>query len=279
MHQVLTWGEESSPRGQKTREVRPFVFQLRNPVNRLVTLPGRKVNEAFAIVEAFQLVAGECDTDQQVRFNSNIGSWLNEFGDIEVPYGLAVRDQLQGVLEVLRADPDTRQAVLSIYNGREHRRELRNVPCTCTLQFFVRNGRLEMTVYMRSNDLWWGLPYDVFQFTALQEMVAKALSLPMGTYTHVAGSGHLYEPFYEKASELVGAGWQAETFGSLFSPDEDFEETRRHVKTVLTCERAAHLGQGMLALEPDLPDHYRTLLQTLIDYNSRKQGFDGPITG
>ncbi len=206
LNHVLDYGDEVSPRGQLTREVRPLAFTLTNPLNRFVTLPERKANYAFALIEALQFIGGTTSGAQQIRYNSNIKNWVDpESGQIEAAYGSLTCDQVPGVVDMLTVDPDSRQAILSIYHGSEHQRPMLNVPCTCTLQFFIRDDKLELITYMRSSDLWWGIPYDVFQFTVMQEMIALALGKKMGPYTHVAGSGHVYEPFFEKAGKVVSA--------------------------------------------------------------------------
>ncbi len=249
LRQVLYRGESVSPRGQNTLEIRPFVFQLSNPDNKLVTIPGRKINKAFALVEAFQFLSGKPNATQIVRFNSNLNNWVDpETGEIEAPYGLLVKDQVPRVIEMLKEDPDSRQAVLTIYNGHEHQKSMLNVPCTCLLQFFVRDGKLELIVYMRSNDLWWGTPYDVYQFTAMQELIGAALEMDLGTYTHIAGSGHIYEPFYAKAKDIVTGYRPSFVIGS--SPSESqpslfgglsYEQIKQGIDDVLRTE-IAHNG-------------------------------------
>lgn len=204
LQHILKNGEQVSPRGQLTREIRPLSFTLTNPLNRFITLRERNANYAFALLEALQFIGGTTSGEQQARYNSNIKNWLGaKDGQIEAPYGVLTADQVPYVVDTLAADPDSRQALLSIYHGPEHQKPMLNVPCTCTLQFFVRNDKLELVVYMRSNDLWWGVPYDVFQFTTMQEMIALALGKELGPYTHIAGSSHIYEPFFEKAQKLV----------------------------------------------------------------------------
>ncbi len=263
--QVMDHGEESSPRGELTREVRPFVFQLTNPLNRLVTLKGRKLNKAFALVEGLQFVAGISDAWQQRRFNSNIEKWVDQStGEIEAPYGPLTRKQVDYVVGLLTRDPDSRQAVMSIYHGPSHQREMLNVPCTCTLQFFIRNGVLELTVYMRSNDLWWGTPYDVFQFTLMQELIATALGIPMGTYTHVAGSGHLYEPFFEAANMLVLSEVDTKPQAPILHASL-LKQNRRHINAVLD-----RVGSNQ-ELPSDVPTVYVYHLITLNKYLERKE--------
>ncbi len=241
--QVLEKGESVSPRGQLTKEIRPFTFQLTNPLNRLITNPARKLNPAFALLEAFQFVTGTTNAMQQVRFNSGIANFVSEeTGEIEAPYGVLVKSQILHVIKLLETDPDSRQAILSLYS-EQHQHPMLNVPCTCTLQFFVRHNKLELVTYMRSNDLWWGTPYDVFQFTAMQEIIATALGKYMGPYTHVAGSGHLYEPFFEAGKSLVfnfdpgGPNWPTQDW--LFE-NVDYETNRLNTLVVLDAETRAN---------------------------------------
>ncbi len=279
LEQVLNNGEETAPRGLKTIEVRPFVFELTNPMNRLVTLPERKVNEAFALVEGLQLVAATENAPQQLRFNSKIVDWVDPtIHQTEIPYGVAIRDQIVPIIDELHRDPDSRRAVMTIYEGR-YRKDLLNVPCTCSLQFFVRHGKLELTVYMRANDLWWGTPYDVFQFTALQELIAIELGVPMGKYVHVAGSGHLYEPMYEKAKALI-----YKCAGLVSSPDQSpllrgMGETASEVifqaRTVLELEQAAYhtrrYAGDMSLIGPPLTERSQIHLMKMLTYQDRKK--------
>jgi thymidylate synthase len=97
------------------------------------------------------------------------------------------------LISLLQKRPASRRAALQIYDARDLAQEHKDVPCTCTLQFFVRDGRLEMATYMRSNDAYLGLPHDVFAFTMLQELVARSLGVEVGVYRHMVGSLHLYE--------------------------------------------------------------------------------------
>ena len=101
--------------------------------------------------------------------------------------------QWEQVKNILSTDPDSRQAVISIYQPRDLFISSSDIPCTCVLQYFIRNGKLNAITYMRSNDIYLGLPYDIFSFTMLQEMLAVELNVELGTYTHMVGSLHIYE--------------------------------------------------------------------------------------
>lgn len=101
-------------------------------------------------------------------------------------------NQIDKMVELLRKDPSSRRAVININVPNINVIETKDEMCTIALQFFVRDGKLEMTTMMRSNDLWTGTPYDIFYFTEIQKMIAKKLKLNYGTYTHFVTSIHIY---------------------------------------------------------------------------------------
>lgn len=76
--------------------------------------------------------------------------------------------QYETVLKTLRAKATSRQAVIQLFDREDILRPHADVPCTCTLQFLLRDGLLHLIAHMRSNDAYWGLPHDVFAFTMLQ---------------------------------------------------------------------------------------------------------------
>lgn len=113
-------------------------------------------------------------------------------------------DQLKMVEQLLKKDPNSRQAVIHIKQARNLMSYPTNdVNCTVCLQFFIRNEKLYMTTYMRSNDLWMGFPNDIFQFTAMQIYLAMKLGYQLGSYTHIAGSLHLYDRDYQTALKNI----------------------------------------------------------------------------
>lgn len=120
-------------------------------------------------------------SDDGITVNSNYG-WC-----IRKKYGF---DQWEFCKQELAANPNSRRAVIHIKEPSY--KPSKDVNCTVSLQFFIRDDKLYMTTYMRSNDLWTGFPYDVFQFTAMQILMSMELGIKLGTYTHIAGSLHLY---------------------------------------------------------------------------------------
>ena len=100
--------------------------------------------------------------------------------------------QLDMIVEMLKHNKDTRQACISIYDGKEISDYAFDTPCTYAVQFTIINNRLEMCVTMRSNDLWYGFCNDQYCFSMLQIMVAKKLNINNGVYYHFAHNMHLY---------------------------------------------------------------------------------------
>jgi len=120
--------------------------------------------------------------DKQGYVNSNYGwQWKRN-------------DQLKNVIAMLSNNPSTRQACISIYDGKEINEGTytNDTPCTYAVQFTILHGRLDMCVTMRSNDLWYGFCNDQYCFSKLQKMVSDELNIEPGVYYHFAHNMHLY---------------------------------------------------------------------------------------
>lgn len=96
------------------------------------------------------------------------------------------------VIRTLREREGSRNALIQIYDNSDAKPKNGDKPCTCTIQFAIRNGQLFMHTHMRSNDAFFGLPHDIFTFTMLQEIAARELGVGLGKYTHSVASLHLY---------------------------------------------------------------------------------------
>jgi len=100
--------------------------------------------------------------------------------------------QLDIVIQMLKDNPETRQAAISIYDGKEISDYTNDTPCTYAVQFTILDNKLNMSVVMRSNDLWYGFCNDQYQFSSLQMLVAYRTGYDVGTYYHFAHNLHLY---------------------------------------------------------------------------------------
>ena len=102
-------------------------------------------------------------------------------------------NQIDKMIELLKEDPNSRRAVININVPNENVIETNDEMCTIALQFLLRDGELNATGIMRSNDLWTGTPYDIFYFTEIQKYIARSLGVGYGTYTHFVTSMHIYD--------------------------------------------------------------------------------------
>jgi thymidylate synthase len=189
---VMTFGQETHPRGFNCKELSPYIIELRHPERNILDDNIRKINKAFAAAEWLWIITGCDDVAFISKFNSRIAQFSDDGETFFGAYGPRFIKQIPQVLKTLTDDPWTRQAIITIW--RENPPKTKDVPCTVMLHFMQRPlGFLNLIVYMRSNDIWLGLPYDIHNFTSIQIMVAKMLDLKLGTYTQVDGSLHAYE--------------------------------------------------------------------------------------
>lgn len=198
---LLDFGKNVSPRGMVTKEIIGYSFSLEHPEYNVVTQATRKVSLPFMAAEGMWILSGSNDARLITPYNSNIGKFSDDGLFFRGAYGPKVMDQMPYIIQTLRDDPESRQALLTIW--RERPGPSKDIPCTITMQFFVRDQRLHMVVYMRSNDAWLGLPYDVYNFTLIQRYVASLLKVDIGQYHHHVGSLHLYEANWRRAALLL----------------------------------------------------------------------------
>lgn len=234
---ILTSGQHVPSRNGATIEVESFTFELTNPRDSLPLGIGRNVNRAIGAVEAIALVSGIADAELITAIQPNFKNYMDD-GEFWGAYGPRTKDQLPEIARKLKEDPDTRQAIITIWQPeRDNVPGKRDYPCTVTQQFMIRNGQLNLKTFMRSNDVWWGLGYDAFQFTQLQLTMANVIDVPVGTYTHHASSMHIYEPHWEEAEKLEWADAAREEYADGFY-GETWEEARNSAQTVLYAAKA-----------------------------------------
>lgn len=197
---LLNHGHFVSPRGMQTRELIGYNFTIYQPTYNIVTQASRRLNPSFLAGELLWMLTGTNDARLITPYNKQIGQYSEE-GFFKGAYGPKLMEQLPYVIQTLIDDPESRQALLTLW--RERPGKSKDIPCTISMQFFIRNGLLDMVVYMRSNDAWLGLPYDVFNFTMIQAYVASFFGLELGWYHHHVGSLHLYEQHWRIAQALI----------------------------------------------------------------------------
>jgi thymidylate synthase len=265
-------GTVVSPRGWKTKEILHAGFQLTNPRARLVLSRARRWSLPLALGELMWHLSASNEASVLTYYADQ---WRNFARGAAIPgscYGFKLfkrsndePSQWDRALRELRHDPATRRAVVMLHDG-EFETEDRDVACATMIQFLVRDDRLHATVYMRSNDVVWGLPYDCFLFTLLQELMAVELGLKLGIYTHFATSMHLYERHFGKVEKLLAAG---------HLPRLEMPQLQRpeQIPGVVRFEREIRTSEPRLEFH-DVGPYWSDLLLVLSQFKARRMGND-----
>lgn len=185
VNRLMLDGRIVHPRGQATRELlayRTFV-SMTAPV---VLSRARRLGRKFMFAEAAWILSG----DNRVSTIASYSKKISDFSDDGIrffgAYGPPLRDQLGHVVRALRADPESRQAVVTLW--RPNPPVTKDLPCTVALQWLIREEQLHCVATMRSSDAWLGWPYDVFNFST----VSLAIWLELGRHFAPQGLGNLY---------------------------------------------------------------------------------------
>lgn len=204
---TLYEGRRTSPRGMLTKEIPQdtISIDMRYPV---LVIPERKLSTKFMAGEAHWILSGDNRVSTIAPYNPNISKFSDDGVVFYGAYGPRIKEQLDYVVNKLKEDRDTRQAFLTIW--RPNPPKTKDVPCTIACGFMLRGDKLDCFVYMRSNDLWLGFPYDVFNFSMLAHLVCCRLNegrtdgfIEPGVLHHTAASRHIYAEHFERAEEIV----------------------------------------------------------------------------
>lgn len=226
--ELLGADSKAAPRGMETKEVRAAQVVLNDPACCVVDVAERKLNYHFMVAEWWWIASGDDRVASIGHYCSEISRFSDDGATFFGAYGPRWRPQAEAAVRRLDNDRDSRQAVVSTWRTDDDWRNWKamlktkeavelgdvvskDVPCTLTMQYLVRGGKLETIVTMRSWDAWLGMPYDLFNFARLGAAVAGELGVEQGPLVVQAGSLHLYERNFEAARSLVDYGMYAST--------------------------------------------------------------------
>lgn len=238
-----------SPRGQEIKEILVPRLCLTNPRDRVLKFKSRKINHGFAIGEFLWYWSGANDLETMLYYNKRMSAFSDDGETLNSAYGHRMRTEVVGIQgidkslqyhsqwtickETLVRDKDSRRALMLINRAADQSQATlqssKDVPCTLSLQFLIRDNQLHLHVNMRSNDLIWGATYDLFSFTMLQECMMLELrdeypDLQLGRYYHTAGSLHLYKRHYTLAKQMLTEHRSGAIVSEPMGPLADLEE-------------------------------------------------------
>lgn len=220
----------------------PVITTYPRPNQRVMFSALRDANPFFHLYEAIWMLAGRDDSAAVGRYAATMESFAED-GRLWGAYGYRWRhffgfDQLKEIVKLLRADPTTRRAVLTMWSpdgdlvptmaegnsGHGGVYASKDVPCNTQVYFDASRGPLDMTVTNRSNDIVWGCyGANVVHMSMLHEFVARAANLHLGSYHQVSNNFHLY-PDRSDTERLIDASYDdGRQWTVLYRPDERYE--------------------------------------------------------
>lgn len=281
LSRVLGTGEQVAPQSFPTTEVTDCIFRIERPRARLIGHPARGWSLPYAIGELFWHLSASDDLNAIAYYSRQWQRFADGSRKISGScYGHRIfscdsegNSLWMRMTNLLRRDPSSRQAVLTLFDSVvDLGSSSKDVPCTSVLQFLVRGGCVNLSVYMRSNDLMLGFGYDIFFFTILQEMLAVALRLELGWYQHMVGSLHVYEKDRKRAEQIANEALESDApeMESLDSVD---------LEPILPYERILRESDRVSPAMPfPVSPFWRHLLEVLLLYRLRRDGDVGSAT-
>lgn len=240
---LLDNGIVNNARGTTSKELLDVALVVEDPTQCLYSNPARGSQTKYIAAEFLWYYMGRND----VAF---ISKWAKFWETIQNPDGTANSaygnlifternqhdlSQYEWAIQSLMNDSNTRQAVLHFNKPQHQYFSNKDFVCTMYANLHIRNNKLYMSVFMRSNDAVWGTPTDVAFFCSLQMQIHSHLKqfypdLELGTYTHVANSYHVYDRHYELTETMLATEFKPMTLPPIVndlieidgSPSNDF---------------------------------------------------------
>ena len=259
IEEIQSNGERIKPSKGWCTEVTGVLLELTNPLARVSRTETR--GKPFSSLGELCWYLAKTNDLEFIEYYLPEYKKSSEQGLIYGGYGPRLFDwnginQISNVISLLRKTPNSRKAVIQLFEASDIATAHNDTPCTCTLQFLQRGAKLNMIIYMRSNDAYWGLPHDIFCFTMLQEIIARDLNLDLGTYKHTVGSLHLYDEKKEAAQRFLDEGFQSTEMSMPAMPAGDPWPA---IKLFLRAELAIRMGNQFNDSElTDLAPYWRT---------------------
>lgn len=221
------YGEIVESRIGKTKHLTDVTFVVRNPYHNVCVNTQRNMSLKYMLGEIDWYMSGSNKVADIAKYAKMWNDLTDDGETVNSAYGYRIFhkfgfNQLEHCIEKLKKNPYDRQAVIHIKEADN--KPTKDTPCTCLIQFTCQNGKLNAHTYMRSNDIWLGLPYDMAFFTVLLQIVSTMTGIPVGTYYHTVGDLHVYERHWNKDVKHSSKGHTGEIgWDYMLETPESFE--------------------------------------------------------
>jgi|TARA_R110000751_G_C13741977_1_gene477524 thymidylate synthase len=225
---VFHEGQDIAVRGIMTKELLNIETQV-SMSHPEVNLPERKLNKKFRAAEAAWILSGSNKVDLITKYCKQYGNYSDDGLFMSGAYGPPIIDQLPYIVKSLITDRTTRQAVLTIWRPRPY--PSKDIPCTVSMQWLIRDDQLHCITNMRSNDIWLGAPYDIFTFSMVSNYLLLLINecttskVSLGLLYLNAASLHLYIQHWEEAEKAYSdIEWDHDELSLWKGNNENFKK-------------------------------------------------------
>lgn len=288
-HDVSLAGTKSIGAGRTFRELVNLQVTIADPALRLVHPIFSKFRLGNAVARLAWMLAASNRVDDIAYYDPGVRRFSDD--GVIVPgsdFGRRILapspgiNQLHEVIRLLKEDRHTRRAVVAVYQPDDCGRDSRDIPCALNVAFHVRDNVLHPTVVMRSNNAWALLPYNLFEFSMIAEIVACEIRLPLGALTHIALSMHVYEEDLIAAAETVAhstrgpvLAWSPGAMREAGSPLPQIKTLCEFESSIRKAGAAADIAEMKRLLaqcENALMPYWRSFALVLFWFSSSRMG-------
>lgn len=183
----------------------------------------KKIHVKSLIHELLWFIKGATNIEYLQENDVRIwNEWADEKGNLGPVYGHQWRnwnsegiDQIQGVIDTLKTNPDSRRMLVSAWNpsvlpdtSLSFSENVKNnkaalPPCHAFFQFYVADNKLSCQLYQRSADVFLGVPFNIGSYALLTMMVAQVCGYEAGDFVHTFGDVHIYSNHKEQIKEQL----------------------------------------------------------------------------
>jgi len=265
IHDIMSNGHEVESRNGMSKECIGAQLILENLDHPFLMNERRKLSPYYACAEILWYLQFTNSIEMIKAYAPQYEKYADEAGNTNGAYGFRFwnnlkcasrsRNQLDLVIETLKNNDNTRQAIITFWEASDLNAAVnasgKDVPCTLSLQYIIRDNKLNAITTMRSNDVWLGMPYDIFAFTCLQRLIAQALGIKCGGYIHQVGSLHIYEKHWKSAIEAMKNPYFIRNHKPIWKMEES-ADWRAEVKECLRVEKCTRKGTPTISHFSDL---------------------------
>lgn len=277
-----TYGRKEQGRNGAIKELTHVCMSIADPIQRWVESRIPVISPAFAIAELIMIMNGCDDAYLLNTWNPALPKFQGNYDKYPGAYGKRLKysfgfDQINRAYEALSSNPGSRQIVLEIWkpdidlpiNAGQPNND--DIPCNICSLLKIRQGKLLWTQIMRSNDIVYGLPYNLIQFTSMQEIMAGWLKIKPGEYLHISDSLHMYDNI-NCAVDLDKPTHLNTDRLDLLKRDSDvvFDELLIRMKE-LASKKCTESYIKEIIIKKNLPDAYHNMMLLLCEYIAYQQ--------